>query len=304
MRTDEKRRKILEVATMVFVRESFDSATMSRIAAEAGVSVGTLYLYFKDKEELRRAVTESRADMLLSGPKELEFQASLSGVERVTMLDSLVDEGHEPWFPGESRGRREREADARRRMILEAAGRVFSREGFHPATMSEVASEAGVAVGTLYLYFRKKDDLYVSLVDEKIEELLSLLRAESRGGQGALAKIRRIVAAQVNFFARNREYFGIHVQPRGGPSSPPKQSVDRQYAACLGILAGIIGEGIDAGELRDASPGDLACLLQGMIHSMMDRWLADDGLESLTAKAEWLADFFARAAASDPKRAE
>ena len=54
---------------MVFVRESFDSATMSRIAAEAGVSVGTLYLYFKDKEELRRAVTESRADMLLSAAK-------------------------------------------------------------------------------------------------------------------------------------------------------------------------------------------------------------------------------------------
>ena len=83
-----------------------------------------------------------------------------------------------------------------------------------------------------------------------------------------------------------------------------KQSVERQYAICRGIVADIIREGIDDGDIRDSSPADLASLLQGMIDAMLGQWLVDDGLASLAEKAEWLADFFARAAAPDPERAE
>lgn len=303
-KTGEKRRKILDAAAMVYIREGFDTATMSQIAAEAGVSVGTLYLYFKDKEELRQAVTESRAARVLSGSGEEASRARVFGVERVSMIDSLIDAEHETWFFGKSQGRRKREAETRRRMILEAAGRVFVREGFYPATISEVAAEAGIAVGTLYLYFRKKEDLYVKLVEEKIEELLSLIRAESQGEQGAIGKIRRIVAAEVNFFARNREYFGVHFLTCSDLPILLKQSLDRQYNTCMGIVTDIIRQGIDDGDIRSAAPADLACLLQGMINSMLDQWLIDDSLPSLTEKADWLANFFTRAAFSDKKRIE
>ena len=300
-RTGKKRRKILDAAAAVFAREDFEAATMSQIAAEAGVSVGAIYLYFKDREELRQAVTESRAAFVLSNLGEDISHAGIAGVERVSMIDSLVDEGHGTWFFSEPQGKREREAESRRRMILEAAGRVFGREGFHPATISEVAAEAGVAVGTVYLYFSKKEDLYVRLVEEKMDELLSILRAESRGDQESLLKIHSMVTAEVNFFASNRECFGVNFFIRNNLPSALKQSLDRKHDIFIGIMTEVIRQGIDAGDIRTAEPADLANLLQGMLSSMLGQWLTDEDPPLLTEKTDWLVDFFLRAAASDGK---
>lgn len=302
-RIEAKRREILDAAAQVCTRESFGAATMARVAAEAGVAVGTLYLYFKNKEELRLAVVESKAERVLASAGGAEYRPTSPEVERLSMSDTLVEAELETLFLHEPRSRREREVEARRREILEAAARVFARESFHPATIAQVAAEAGVAVGTMYLYFKSKEDLYFRLVEEKVEELLSHLRAESQRAPRALGKLRRIVVAELQFFARNREFFGFHFFTRSGLTSIPKgefgEGVDRRYAAYLEMITDIIKQGIDEGELRAAPPADLAHVLIGMVNSVVGMWVVDDGQEPLTSKADWLVDFFSRAAAAD-----
>src|ERR1700683_1658680 len=66
----------------------------------------------------------------------------------------------------------------KRERILHAAVRVFAKKGFHATRVSEVAKAAGVADGTIYLYFRSKDELLVSLFDDRIDRLLTFLQTE------------------------------------------------------------------------------------------------------------------------------
>lgn len=71
--------------------------------------------------------------------------------------------------------RKEREKEARRESILDAAGRVMSRMGYHQATLEEIAEEAELAKGTLYLYYRDKEDLFYSLIERGYQDFHNIL---------------------------------------------------------------------------------------------------------------------------------
>src|SRR5579859_1520846 len=88
------------------------------------------------------------------------------------------------------RGERSRGGDKRER-ILDAAVRVFAKKGFHATRVSEVAKAAGVADGTIYLYFKSKDELLVSLFEDRVERLLAFLQRELPSSVGAAGKLRR-----------------------------------------------------------------------------------------------------------------
>src|SRR5438105_5621711 len=71
---------------------------------------------------------------------------------------------------------RESRSNDKRGRIMDAAVKVFAEHGFHSATVAEIARAAGVADGTIYLYFKSKDDLLLRLFDEKMTELLAEAR--------------------------------------------------------------------------------------------------------------------------------
>src|SRR5216684_2283702 len=86
-----------------------------------------------------------------------------------------------------------RESD-KHQQIIEAAVRVFARNGYYNSRVSDVAREAGVASGTIYLYFKTKDDILVTLFREKMAAWVSFVREEIKGEGDPVAKIRRLVA--------------------------------------------------------------------------------------------------------------
>jgi len=299
---EARRREILEAAGRVFARKAFHT-TIAQVAAEAGVAVGTIYLYFKNREDLRLAVAEAKAERVLARPEATASLSAPSEVERLSNPQLLFGAELGTFLVEETSSRPKREAEARRREILEAAARVFARRGFHAATMAEVAAEAGVAVGSIYLYFNTKEQLYFSVVDEKAEELLSFLHAELGRAPTALGKLRRLVVGELEFFNRNREFLRIYVSTRSGLEWTLKddfgEAVNRKYAAYLEMVTAIIKRGIDEGELRAAPPADLAYALVGMVNSLVFRWVAEDDPEPLGPKADWLVELFARAAGAD-----
>ncbi|RKY57461.1 MAG: TetR/AcrR family transcriptional regulator, partial [Candidatus Latescibacterota bacterium] len=89
--------------------------------------------------------------------------------------------------------RREREREAHRREILEAAGRVFARKGFAGATMDEIAQEAEFSKAALYLYFKNKEDLFLSLIHEKLDSLGKKLREVASADVPPDVKIENLV---------------------------------------------------------------------------------------------------------------
>ncbi len=97
--------------------------------------------------------------------------------------------------------RRARDKRARRDTILEAAARVFGEKGAAQATMDDVAEAAAVSKGTLYLYFKSKDDLFLALTHRPLEAVLErfedLLRDEALSGHDLLARLLATHAAVV-----------------------------------------------------------------------------------------------------------
>src|SRR5215472_19130947 len=85
----------------------------------------------------------------------------------------------------------------KRQRILDAAVRVFAKKGFYATRVSEIAMAAGVADGTIYLYFESKDALLVSLFEDRVERLLAFLAAELPRARTAPDKLRRVIELQL-----------------------------------------------------------------------------------------------------------
>lgn len=77
--------------------------------------------------------------------------------------------------------------------ILNAATKVFSNKGYHNATMVDIANEAGVGKGTIYEYFKGKDDLFLKMIDFNVEKYIKLLHVYIDKGQGIETTIENIV---------------------------------------------------------------------------------------------------------------
>src|SRR5258706_3438705 len=93
--------------------------------------------------------------------------------------------------------------------LLSAARRVFSRKGFHDATIDDIAHEAGVAKGTVYLYFKSKQDIYLDALRDGVETLIQEMLAAVTGPGAAEAKLRQLIAVKLAFFDKHREFFQI-----------------------------------------------------------------------------------------------
>jgi len=93
--------------------------------------------------------------------------------------------------PSRSALRRQRERQQRLQTILAAAGTLFAREGYHRTGMERIADEAEVSVGTVYFYFKNKEDLLVKLLDEIGYTLRNLLGTEFKNADGTLEGLQR-----------------------------------------------------------------------------------------------------------------
>src|SRR5437773_5784491 len=110
--------------------------------------------------------------------------------------------------------RRERDRLQRRRDILRAAEHVFAEKGYHTASIEEIARAAEYGTGTVYLYFKDKEALYVELFEAKIRELLDHVQRSAAEGKDPLEALRRLVRARMEFFDQNREFFRIYMGGR------------------------------------------------------------------------------------------
>jgi len=91
----------------------------------------------------------------------------------------------------------------KRQAILEAAQSVFAESGFHTSTMDAVADAAGVAKGTIYLYFKSKNELLTELMDDRTDKLTRMLEAGVEAAPDVYGKLRALIVAHFDFYARN-----------------------------------------------------------------------------------------------------
>ena len=166
--------------------------------------------------------------------------------------------------------RRQREREERRNQILDAAERVFLERGFEETTMDELASEAELAKGTLYLYFKNKEDLLVDLLVRRRSPLLQRFGEAAADATDGLDHVRRLIEAQHQSFAGDppqfRRFF-LHRIVDGPPDSSDAPGVDahsRHVRRVVSSFLQAIERGQGDGSIRtDLNPHALTAQIWG-----------------------------------------
>ena len=195
-------------------------------------------------------------------------------------------------------------SDEKRRRILQAAVKVFAQKGYHRAKVASVARRADVADGTIYLYFRNKEDILVSLFDEVMDEHLSRAREELASVAGAPERLRAIARHHLRVLGANRDLAVVfQVELRQS-----MQFMERFTASWLQEYFALVGEVIEEGQREGTLRGDLPRKLAtkvffGALDELVTSWVVGGKDYDLSRLAGPMVDLFLHgaSAASDLK---
>ena len=193
--------------------------------------------------------------------------------------------------------RKQREYEGRRQEILCAAEELFSKNGFFKTSMAEIAAAVQFAMGTVYRFFKSKEEIYISIVEVKVEELASHLEKEMAAANSASEKSRAFIQAKLDHADRNRDFFRVYVSEWSGFEWTIKSAfgerVWKLYMAQVEMVVNLIREGVRQGEFRKVNPHDMALALQGMLNAIMYVWvLQPEPTGSLTDKGDLIRTLF------------
>ncbi len=169
----------------------------------------------------------------------------------------------------------------KRERILSAAVKVFAKNGFHATRVSEVAKAAGVADGTIYLYFKSKDALLVSLFEDRITKLLTFMKNDLPVESSAPDRLRRVIEMQLGLLEGERDLAEVITVILRQSTKLMKEYAAPRFSAYLDAIARIVAEGQAAGDFRtDVSPHLAARATFGALDGIALTWAlgrADEG---------------------------
>ncbi len=177
--------------------------------------------------------------------------------------------------------RREREKQERRAVIQQAARELFCEKGLHATTMDDIAERAEYGKGTIYNYFKSKDDLYVSIIEEGFIELERRLTEAVKRKRGAEQRVKAVFFAYIDYNLENLEYFRItlHFMNEEARENISKELLDELndiIYRIIGFSAGIVQEGLDSGVMRnDIDPLNLCLIGWRMATGLLELALVD-----------------------------
>ncbi|MCI0547958.1 MAG: TetR family transcriptional regulator [Candidatus Rokubacteria bacterium] len=177
--------------------------------------------------------------------------------------------------------------------IIEAAIRVFARKGYYNSRVSDIAREAGIAAGTIYLYFRTKDEILVTLFREKMAHFVQSVRKAVAEEADPVAKLRRAVALHFRILEEHPDLAEVvQVELRQGQKFFQGAS-GQEIAAYLAMLATVLEEGVAQGRFRSDLPVKVATkALFGAMDQMATSWVLGKRGYSLVDTAAGVVDLF------------
>ena len=167
---------------------------------------------------------------------------------------------------------------AKRQLIIKAAIEVFSKNSFRSSNISEIAQKANVAEGTIYRYFKNKEDLFFSIPIEKTKEFTRELDLHLQGITGAVHKIRKFIWYYLYFFKMNPDYGRIlMLEMKVSKSFTETETYDFLKKTTRRILE-VIEEGQEENVIRKDTNRYLnRQLILGILEHIVTRWLLKEG---------------------------
>lgn len=171
--------------------------------------------------------------------------------------------------------RKEREKEARRKEIVEAAKALFFECGFQTATMDQVAKRVELSKGTLYLYFSSKEELYVTVFMEGLDELNRFLRQASESVDGWENRLRAIGKAYYRFYCEQKKFFEILFFIQHGALMAQKvprplfEECRLKGFECLLNISRVVEQGMADGDINPGDPMEIAIACWGSVTGIL-----------------------------------
>jgi TetR/AcrR family fatty acid metabolism transcriptional regulator len=181
----------------------------------------------------------------------------------------------------------------KRNALLRAATRVFASRGFFNAQVADVAREAGVAAGTVYLYFKSKDDLLVSLFERTMREAIEEGRAALAGTTDPVERLRRLARLHLDRIGRDRDLAVVFQVELRQSTKFMEHFSATQVREYLGVIRDVIADGQSHGLFRrHVNPTIAAKALFGALDEMATNWILSRRRYSLVSDADAVLDLF------------
>ena len=183
----------------------------------------------------------------------------------------------------------------KRAAILDAAIRVFAQRGFFQAQVADVARGAGVAAGTVYLYFRGKDDVLASVFERTMREAIDEARALVATVDDPVERLRRLAHLHLGRLGRHRDLAVVFQVELRQTTKFMERFSTAQLREYLGIIRDVIADGQAVGRMRpEMSPTLAAKMLFGALDEMATDWILSRRPRRLEDSADAIVDIFVR----------
>lgn len=177
--------------------------------------------------------------------------------------------------------------------ILEAAVRVFARQGFYQSTIAQIAKEAGVADGTIYLYFKNKDDILVQFFSYRTKQVFESFREEVDRAETSADKLRNLVRRHLAEFQRDRDGAVVYQVETHQSSRLAENQIREMSQMYRDLISEIIEQGQQEGTIRkDLYVGLVKRFIIGAVDEVINTWLHSNGEYDLVSMADPLVELF------------
>ena len=164
----------------------------------------------------------------------------------------------------------------RRRQILDAAIRVFARQGFHRCRVSDIADEAGVAYGLVYHYFDSKDQVLNELFSERWSLMLAAIDEVDRRPISAREKLDAVAGFIIDSYRHDPELMKVIIVEVTRAANSFGRTHLPEISRAYEVIAKIVADGQKRGEFRrDVDPGFASMWFYGAIEQLLSAWVFD-----------------------------
>jgi AcrR family transcriptional regulator len=185
--------------------------------------------------------------------------------------------------------------------IRDAAMRVVSRKGYDHVTVQDIADEAGVAKGTVYLYFKSREDVLEKTMSFSFEEFHILIREAIGRGTTFRERVEQVVRAQLEYFEQEQEFFRLYLA-MAEPLGERRLRTHASYRTHIAQLVSMVETAVENDEVRAQPPERIAIALASVVRDIGLQRIAEKNKRPIAEDIEFVRDFICRGIATPEEK--
>jgi TetR/AcrR family fatty acid metabolism transcriptional regulator len=177
--------------------------------------------------------------------------------------------------------------------ILEAAVKVFAEQGFFQSTVAQIAKQAGVADGTIYLYFKSKDDILVQFYEYRTRQVFERFRESVEQASTAIDKLRNLVRTHLREFQKDPNMAIVYQVETHQHRPVAQESIKAMAKMYRDLIDEVVEQGQQEGTIRhNLFMGLVKRLINGAVDEVINAWIHTGRTYDLVSMADPLVDLF------------